>query len=213
MCVCMHACMSVCVCVCVVFSLARYDTVSGTQREIQLVDTTSTPSCWPSKVGPSFSVLLSRQLTQQSPCLVTMALFTGKRTHRGWQSPSPQCLWMRCPANGHGYLKWLTFRISFEVGLNLMVGPLTSYLAPAPFAWKKNLQWMAVPSINQMVFFISIWQLIYAFYPFCLPVKSYSIKSASCIFLACFRWLHCCLVLNILCSHKLVWCKSISSKF
>ena len=155
MCVCMHACMSVCVCVCVVFSLARYDTVSGTQREIQLVDTTSTPSCWPSKVGPSFSVLLSRQLTQQSPCLVTMALFTGKRTHRGWQSPSPQCLWMRCPANGHGYLKWLTFRISFEVGLNLMFGPLTSYLAPAPFAWKNNLQWMAVPSINQMVFFIS----------------------------------------------------------
>jgi len=138
--------------VCVVFSLARYDTVSGTRREIRLMDTTSTPSCWPSKVGPSFSVLLSRQLTQQSPCLVTMALFTGKRTHRGWQSPSPQCLWMRCPANGHGYSKWLTFRISFEVGLNLILIPLTNCQFYGSFCLESNLCGMAILSVNQMVF-------------------------------------------------------------
>ena len=133
--------MCVCVCrcarACVVYSLARYDTVSGTQRKIQLMDTTSTPSCWPSKVGLSFLVLLSHQLRQRSPCLVTMALFTGKRTHRGWRSPSPQCLWMRCPANGHGYLKWLIFRINWEKGLSMRF----VFSVQGNFFWNKKLTW------------------------------------------------------------------------
>ena len=147
---------------CVVYSLGRYDTVSGTLGRMQLMEIMSTPSCWPSKVGPSFLVLLSHQLTQQSPCLVTIVPFTGKRTHRGWQSPSPKCLWMRSPANGYGYLKWLTFRISFEVGLNLILTPLTDCWFYGSFSLENNLYGKVILSVNQMVF---VWcKPIYVFW-------------------------------------------------